>query len=38
MLAICEMVDLKITNKKCSERTHRIKDWCHVCRIREAEL
>ena len=31
----CEMIELKITNKKCSERTDRITDWCYVCRIRE---
>ncbi len=33
----CEMVDLNITKLKCSERTHIIKDWCHVCRAREMQ-
>jgi hypothetical protein len=34
MLAQCEMIQLNITNKKCNERTHIIKDWCDVCRSR----
>ena len=34
----CEMVDLNITKLTCSERTHRIADWCDICRIREAQL
>jgi hypothetical protein len=38
MLAQCEMIELHITNKKCSERTHILTDWCHICRIREVEL
>ena len=33
----CEMVDLNITKLTCSERTHRIADWCHVCRIRQLQ-
>jgi len=30
----CEMIQLNISRKKCSERTSIIKDWCYVCRIR----
>ena len=37
MLHECEMIDLKITNKKCSERTSRITDWCDICRVRESQ-
>ena len=34
MLIQCEMVELRITNTKCSERTDRVADWCDVCRIK----
>ena len=37
MITQCEMVELNITNTKCSARTKNITDWCHVCRVREIQ-
>jgi len=37
MLAQCEMLELYLTDKDCSKRTHIISDWCHICRVREAQ-